>query len=395
MAKTPTNKAGRKPTGKKPFSLANFKEKTNTVNVKEKPLRWLKCSKAFQEELGIPGFPVGYVSLTRGHSNTGKSTSLCEAIVDAQKQNILPIIIDTENNLGESRLKKMGFDWEGGFYIKISNDYLLEQFGKPKDPKRELASIEDLAECVNYFLNMQKAGELPYDLLFAIDSIGTLDCNRTVNALENETSDNNMWNAGVYEKRFKPIINYRIPASRSVDSEYTNSMVAVQKIWLQANQMGAPTVKHKGGDTFTFAARLIIHHGGVISASVKKITATSKKRDVQFGNETKIAVVKNHIDGEFGGISLEGKLISTPHGFIGTTNDGKTQYKKDHIQYFRDILDEDVSAEDIVTKYVDDGSGGFTFEDVEEKLDELKEGKERSNQDLMDDFENDKNDDKE
>lgn len=388
MAKTPTNKAGRVPTGKKSFSLSKFKEKTKTETVPEKPLRWLKCSEAFQKELGIPGLPVGYVTIVRGHSNTGKSTTLSEAIVDAQKQGILPIIIDTENNLGNSRLKLMGFDWESEFFIKINNNYLLEQFGKPKDPKRELASIEDLGACINYFLNLQKAGELPYDLLFAIDSIGTLDCNRTVNALENDTSDNNMWNAGAYEKNLKSILNYRIPNSRSVESEYTNTLVAVQKIWLQPNQVGPPSVKHKGGDTFTFANRLTIHHGGVISQGIKKITATSKKRDVNFGVETKVAVVKNHIDGEFGGISLEGKLISTPHGFIGASNEDKNKYKKDNIQYFRDMLDDEITAEDIKTKYVVDDGSEFSFDDVEEKLNDLKS----DNQSKIDDFENEKSD---
>lgn len=393
MAKTPINKAGsgRKPTGKKSFSLSKFKEKTNTGNVPEKPLRWLQCSKAFQKELGIPGVPVGYVTIVRGHSNTGKSTTLSEVIVDAQRQEILPIIIDTENNLGTTRLELMGFDWESDFYIKINNNFLLEQFGKPKEPKRELASIEDLGACINYFLNLQKGGELPYDLLFAIDSIGTLDCNKTINALENDTSDNNMWNAGAYEKHLKAILNYRIPNSRRADSPYTNTLVAVQKIWLQPNQVGPPSVKHKGGDTFTFANRLTIHHGGIISQGIKKITATKDKKDVNFGVETKVAVVKNHVDGEYGGISLEGKLISTPHGFIGTSNEDKNEYKKDNIQYFRDLLGDEVSAEDLQTKYVVDDGSEFTFDDVEEKLNELKS----NDQKKIDDFESEKTDKKE
>jgi hypothetical protein len=61
--------------------------------------------------------------------------------------------------------------------------------------------------------------------------------------------------------------------------------------------------------------------------------------------------MKNQIDGELGGIAFEGKLISTPHGFIGAESEDKDNYKKEHIKYFRDSLGSDVKPEDILTKY--------------------------------------------
>jgi hypothetical protein len=349
----PTNDRVRKPTPKKNFSLEDFKKKSGGVDVPDKPLRWISASEALQASTGLPGFPMGYVSLARGFSNTGKSTAICEGIVNAQKMGVLPIIIDTENNLGRERLSKMGFDWESGFYYEVNNDYLLNNFGKKRDPKRKEASIEDLKDAIDYFIDEQDAGNLPFDLLFAIDSLGTLDCNRTIMAQENNTSDNNMWNAGAFEKQFKYLLNNTIPSSRKENKPYTNTVIGVQKIWI--DNMGMGVVKHKGGETFYYGSRLIYHFGGVAAHGTKKVEATSKKRSVTYGIETNVSVAKNQIDCELGGVSFEGKIISTPHGFI--VPEGIDEYKKDNLLYFRNALGSDVNVEDIEDKFTEIKAG--------------------------------------
>ena len=115
-----------------------------------------------------------------------------------------------------------------------------------------------------------------------------------------------------------------------------------------------PTVKHKGGEAFFFGSRLIFHYGGIMSHGTKRIGATSKGKEVIFGIEAKIEVVKNQIDGPLGGINLKGKLISTPHGFIGSDSDSISGYKKENIKYFRNILGGKVNADDIKTEYLPD-----------------------------------------
>ena len=356
MTRVPKNTT-RKPTSKKTFSISDYKKKNNAVDVADKPLEWIVLSPALQQATGLLGYPKGYVSLSRGFSNTGKSTAILEAAVSAQKMGILPIIIDTENNIARDRLSLMGFDWDNDFYIYIDNDFLLKEFGRKKDKKKTIASIEDMADCINYFLNQQENGDLPVDLIFIIDSIGTLDCDRSINAHDKGTSDNNMWNAGAYERAFKGIINSRIPSSRKINKTYTNTLVGVQKIWLDSMAGGAPTVKHKGGEAFYFASRLIYHHGGIMTHGTKKISSTSKHKEVLWGVETKIKVEKNHIDGPLGGIGLEGKLISTPHGFIGIEKEDKDKYKKEHILYFREKLeDTNLNVEDIKLNYSQDNT---------------------------------------
>lgn len=344
----PANQALRKPTPKKSFSLNDYKKSIGSEDSPDKPLRWILGSKALQQATGLPGFPVGYVSLARGFTNTGKSTAVCEAIVNAQKMGILPIIIDTENNLGIERLKKMGFNWDGD-YIMIDNENLLQKFGKKQDSKRKEASIEDMKEAMDYFLDEQEMGKLPYDLLFAIDSLGTLDCIKTINAQEKNSTDNNMWNAGAFEKAFKYMLNNTIPNSRKENKPYTNTVIGVQKIWI--DNMGAGVVKHKGGETFYYGSRLIYHFGGVAAHSTTVISATSKSREVAYGIQTKVNVAKNQVDGPLGGISFEGKIVSTPHGFI--LPEGIDEYKKDNLLFFRNALGSDVNVSDIEDKFTE------------------------------------------
>jgi len=343
----PSTSKTRKPSAKKSFSLDNYKKKKGNEDVSNKPLRWLKLSPALQKATGLPGFPMGYTSLARGFSNTGKSTALCEAAVAAQKVGALPIFINTEGNSNENRLKIMGFDFDLP-HISIDNDYILQNFGKLQDAKRGEASIEDLADCIRDFLYDQEVGDLPYDLVFLIDSIGTLDCIRSINAQEKNTSDNNMWNAGTYEKSFKYLLNNTIPSSRKVTRPYTNTLIAVQKIWI--DNMGAGVVKHKGGEAFFFGCRLGFHFGGIAAHSTTSVKATSKGREVAYGTDTKVSVFKNHVDGPLGGISLEGRIMSMPHGFI--FKEDLDEYKKKNILYFRNILEDDsLTADQIIDTY--------------------------------------------
>lgn len=342
------NKKTRKPVAKKSFSLSDFKKKYECEIVEQKPLEWLSLGDGWREQTGLPGIPLGYSTLGRGYSNTGKSTLLSVGLVEAQKKGILPIIIDTENNLGRSRLERMGFDWDN--CILIDNDVLLNEFGKKQDKNRSEATIEDMAMCVSYYLDLQDSGELGVDLFFAIDSFGTLDCIRSVNAADKGSSDNNMWNAGAFEKAFKYLLNNRIPSSRKINKPYTNTLVAVQKIWLDSLSPGMPVVKHKGGEAAYYGSRLIYHFGGSINHSTKKVKAVSKGREIAYGIETKIGVVKNQIDGELGGIALEGKIVSVPDGFIDASKNAIDNYKKENIAYFRDILGGDVNVDDIETK---------------------------------------------
>jgi len=362
-SETPVNDKTRKPTTKKTFSLDDFRKKVGAPVMESKPLVWIPIDDGLKQATGMPGVPKGYVTLFRGYSNTGKSTALMRAIVNAQKAGDFVIIIDTENNIdeGNKRLTSMGFDW-GGNYLLVNNKYLLDNYGIVQDKNRKEASIEDMAKAVYDFLDAQKSGQLPFDVFIGIDSIGTLNCIKTIDAQEKDTSDNNMWNAGAYEKAFMSLLNNTIPNTRKVDSEYTTTIAAVQKIWYDSMNK---VVKHKGGETFFFGSRLIYHFGGIITHGTRRVTATSKGRDLNYGFENKVNIAKNHVDGEWGGISLEGKIISTPTGFIYGDKESENAYKKANILYFRNKFEDDsLTADDIEFKSkAMDNDGNVSFED--------------------------------
>lgn len=246
----------------------------------------------------------------------------------------------------------MGFDFDNDFFIMIDNEFLLEQFGKKQNKNRNEAAIEDLAKCMHYFIDLQENGELPYDLLFAVDSIGTLDSIKSIDAAEKDSSNNNMWNAGAMASAFKSLMNFRIPNSKKQDKQYTNTFVGVQKVWFDSMVGGAGTLRHSGGEALFSAARLIIHFGGIKSHGTSKVKATLNKKEVTFGIQVTAGVVKNHLDDIMGGIAFNDRdIISTPHGFIGAEKEDIENYKKEHLKYFRDILGGDVNAEDIGTEF--------------------------------------------
>ncbi len=337
-------------------SLSAFKEnkKINNGSSANKPEQWIKLSPAFRELTGLDGIPKGNTTLFRGFSNTGKSTALIETAVGVQKRGELPIIIDTENSWNWLHASEMGFEFEEvwdnvdrideetgevkttyevvdhtGQFIYINNRYLIEAYGRKRDKNRDEAVIEDVGEFCHTMIDDQNKGELPYDITFLWDSIGTLDCEMCVTA----KNRNNMWNAGAYETTFKSLLSHRIPASRNVGSKYTNTFVAVQKIWLNSQGGGQPTVSHKGGEAFWYFSRIIIHFGGIISKGTAALTATAAGKDFIFATKSKLAVVKNHNIGA----SYKGDIICTAHGFVHP--DELDAYKKQYKTYLLKKLD--------------------------------------------------------
>lgn len=324
---------------KQSFDLNKFKDKNNlNTIVKDKPLEFIPLSDAIQESIGIPGIPKGYFSLFRGYSNTGKSTVMHEGIASCQKMGILPIIIDTENSFNWEHAKNIGVEFNelvdgDGVINNYDGDFLyfnttsLKQMysnynyqdGKETKELRDKAVLEDVAHLINDLLLQQKNGELPIELCFFWDSIGSLNCFKSVKS----NAANNMWNAGALSTAFNDIVNDSIPSSKKEGEVYTNTFVGIQKIWLDSQSGGAGVVKHKGGEALFYAARLVVHLGGVLSHGTSRLQATADGNKYYYGTKTKIKIVKNHING----IEYDGEVASTPHGFINP--DKKNDYTKD------------------------------------------------------------------
>ena len=317
---------------KSAFSLDKFKQNKGLAsNVKFKEQKWIPFSPALQETLSIPGIPMGHVAMVRGKSNTGKSTTSIEVAVNAQKMGVLPVLIITEMKHDWNHWKTMGFE---------INDVVDENTGEVIDQdgffiyrdRSTLNSIEDIAAFIIDLLVEQKKGNLPYDLLFLWDSVGSIPCQMSIEQGKN----NPMWNAGAIATQFGNFVNQQIVMSRKESSKYTNTLFVVNKVGVAPalTPMSQPKMTNKGGDTFYYDASLCFTFGNITNAGTSKIEATKDKKKVEFALRTKIACDKNHING----ITTKGTIVSTVHGFIKDDALAIKKYKDEHSHEWVDIL---------------------------------------------------------
>ena len=115
----------------------------------------------------------------------------------------------------------------------------------------------------------RKKGNLPYDLLFLWDSIGSVPCDLSVRSNKN----NNEWNAGAMSTQFGNNVNQKITLSRKESSQYTNTLVCVNKVWTAKAEvpMGQPKLMNKGGFAMWFDATFVITFGNVSNAGTSKL----------------------------------------------------------------------------------------------------------------------------
>ena len=312
--------------------LEKFKKGKNlSAGVVFKEQSWIPLSQAFQDTLQIPGIPVGHITLLRGHSDTGKTTALLEAAVSAQKLGILPVFIITEMKWDWNHAREMGFQFEEvadpatgevvdykGFFLYIDRE--------------RLECIEDVAGFIADILDEQKRGTLPYNICFFWDSVGSIPCRMSIE----KSTNNDEWNAGAMSQQFGNFINQRIVLSRKASQPYTNTLVAVNKVWVAKpdSPMGQPTLNNKGGNTMYFDSSLVITFGNIARAGTNKIKATKNGKEVEFAKRTRISCDKNHVTG----VTAVNKVIMTVHGFINDDKKELDNYKKQYSDQWMKVL---------------------------------------------------------
>lgn len=349
MGKSKSTKAKAKANVQGKFSLDKFKSKKglDSASVKFKKQEWIPLSKAFQDAVSIPGIPTGHITLLRGHSDTGKTTGLLEASVSAQKLGILPVFIITEMKWSWEHAKEMGLEFD---------EVVDESTGEITDYKGfflyvdrgTLNTIEDVAGFISDLLDEQKNGDLPYDLCFFWDSIGSIPCELSVRSNKN----NNEWNAGAMSTQFSNHLNQKILLSRKEGSPFTNTLVAINKVWTMKPEspMGAPKLQNKGGMSMWYDATLVVTFGNITNPGTSKIRAVKDGKQVEFAKRTNVQVEKNHISG----VTTKGRIAMTQHGFIDDTKKAvdtyKNQYKDKWLEIFGssdfDLIEEGDLEED-------------------------------------------------
>jgi hypothetical protein len=397
---------GKQPLKKKTFTrpdISSIKEKlrmtvkTDEDMVKssaEKKIEWILLPEAFEKAVKLPGIPEGYLSIITGWSNTGKSTIKNCIIAACHKQGILPVIFETENNFdfkyaidcgmkaepimgkiseeevnpdtGEVTItKKDGIVDYGGDFLYYDSKILAEQYGnfdysagKEVSKKRKTAVLEDVAHAMKDILDLQDDGSIQQPICFIWDSIGSIESFKSYAS----KTGNNMFDAAALSAAFSVLINNRIPTSRKISEKYTNTFVAVNKIWNDSmNSMGnIPSIELKGGKTFYYGARLIVHLGGMAKSSIKKLTATAKGETYNYGIITKIKVVKNQLPTPYN-VTYEGTMACVHCGIL--PEDQLDEYKKENSKLILQNIESLCEKENKVTTDIDENDIEYSEEE--------------------------------
>jgi hypothetical protein len=291
-----------------------------------KPDSFLDLGDAFADATGIPGPAVGHINMYLGHSDTGKTTALVKAAVDAQKKGILPVFIITEQKWSWEHAQLMGFNKEDDFYL-FNSDFEY---------------IEQITTFINDVIDAQEKGEIPHDILFLWDSVGSVPCKMTF-----EGKGGKQHNASVLADKIGMGINQRISGSRRTDKPYTNTLIIVNQPWVELpdNPFGQPKIKAKGGEAIWLNSTLVFLFGNQKGAGTTKIKITRNKRDVNFASRTKISIMKNHVNGI--GFA-DGKIMVTPHGFMKAKEPAEEkisiqEYAKENLDYISKLFGEKVA----------------------------------------------------
>ncbi len=337
---------------KKPVKMSDLR-----TSSAEKETEFIVLPPAFEEATKLPGIPKGYLTIATGWSNTGKSTIKNCLIAACQREGIMAVVYETEGNFdwkyamdcgvkaepiyGEIVDDETGEVTEGIVNYKAENviyydsTVLAEQYGdmdysagKKVSKKRKQAVLEDIAYSMNSILELQDEGKIMQPICFIWDSIGSIQSFKSYLS----KSGNNMFDAGAISQAFSNLINNRIPSTRKVSEPYTNTFFCVNKIWNDSmNSMGGiPSIELKGGKTMYYGARLIIHLGGTAKAATKKLKATAKGENFNYGIITKVKVTKNQLPTPYN-VTYEGTMCCVHNGIIPEA--GVDAYKKENMKY--------------------------------------------------------------
>ena len=303
---------------KREFKFDDIKSKFSS-KTKYKPESFYNCGEAFMEASGLPGPVMGGINMFLGHSNSSKTTAMILAAADAQRKGHLPVFIITEKKwnwehaveLGLEATKNEDDELEGMFIFNDSFEY-----------------IEQATEFINEIINAQEKGDIPYNILFLWDSIGSIPCKQTFDG-----AGGGMHNAKVLADKIGMGIHSRISKSKKEDYPYYNTLVVVNQPWvlLPDNPFGQPEIKSKGGEAIWLASSLVFLFGNQKKAGISHIDATKNGRKISFAIRTKISILKNHVNGL--GFK-DGKIVAVHNGYISDTKESLEKYKKEFSDYW-------------------------------------------------------------
>ena len=120
----------------------------------EKETEFIVLPQAFENALKIPGIPKGYLTITTGWSNTGKSTIKNCLIAACQREGILSVVYETEGN----------FDWKYAMDCGVKAEPI---YGEIYD--------EETGEVTEGIVNYKAENVVYYDSTILAEEYGGMD----------------------------------------------------------------------------------------------------------------------------------------------------------------------------------------------------------------------------
>ena len=263
----------------KEFNLEDYVSKEETDETIYKPTLYVNMPKCFQDSIGLPGIPLGYSSMFYGLSDSGKTDILLKVAREATKQDILPIIVITENKLDKQRLS------EHGLFP-----------GKNCIMKEDLTTLEDVYDYISMKIvdiknkKLKMNSLLLWDSTAATPSKASFEIDKEGKITQRYGPQKNASVIGYYN----PIIMKMVTSTRQMDCDYSFGLFMLNQAYIKPAEFpGAQaTVVSNGGEKIWFPLSLSVE-----VKEGKRIKQTINGRDLEIGLTTKLKVKKNHITG--------------------------------------------------------------------------------------------------
>jgi RecA/RadA recombinase len=291
----------------KEFNLENYSDTEVKEDVVYKPDVDIVLQKEISDAIGMPGIRMGTVSAMYGLSNSGKTTLLIHMAAQAQKQNVVPILIITENKMDWNRAEKMGFD------TSKSKCIIREDF----------EYLEDVYDYISQKIEDVKTGRLPKDVLILWDSVAStpsresVEIDKTGSIKKKYGPQKSASVIGYYN----PIIMKRVTSTRREDSKGLVGVVMLTQAYVKPAEFagGIATIVPNGGEKIWFPLSLCLE----IKEGMP-LQATHNGRKITFGSVCKIKVAKNHLTST----STNGEFVITADAIIANDPNTIAAYKK-------------------------------------------------------------------
>lgn len=301
----------------KKFDLESYKKSLTFSDTPLKPDKYIKLNEALQEVTGLPGLPLGHVTQIFGPSDSGKTSLIFHAAAEAQKQDILPVFIITENKVSWDRAEKMGVNLDKT--IVINSEYL-----------------EDMFKNIDLITRDVTNGTIPHDVMIFVDSIGNTISSDSIKMNKDGSTEvgGAMMKAAKVIRENMRVHSHRINNTRKITSSNTVGLTFVNHSYTKPPMFpgGMATEVPYGGEGIWYGSSLVLK-----TKKGQKLEAIKNGKKVKFGMVSKIAVDKNHLCD----VSNSGEFVIVSNDVLPKDKKAIDEYKNAHKDEWGDSVIDD------------------------------------------------------